>query len=308
MTSDTVLITDSKTFEPPTQRSTTKKIGAETIGKNTTHGNHSHITKTTVTIETFNCHGFKESSDFILNRLSDVDFLCLTETWLRPQESNLINSLLIDHSNTRYEVFNKCGMTYSDNDLNGRPYGGLSVICRKNDQLCFSMLPCDSERICPILISDKRDNPLHIIVNVYMPYFDKSKNSQTDLFIETIDILQSFIDNYSGLAPIKLVGDFNAQLPTQKVAEKHLWERKGCYTKHSKILQDFLSANSLFTVDRWFDQTTNYTYFNIKRNVYTWLDHVISSQHCVNDIISCDIIPLDEHNVSDHLPIRTTFY
>ena len=117
------------------------------------------------------------------------------------------------------------------------------------DCLCFSMLPCDSNRICPVLITDKKENPLHIIVNVYMPYFDKSKKSQTDLFIDTLDSLQSFIDSYSGLAPIKLLGDFNAQLPTQKVAEKYLWERKGCFNKHSKLLQDFICANSLISVD-----------------------------------------------------------
>lgn len=70
------------------------------------------------------------------------------------------------------------------------------------------------------------------------------------------------------------------------------------------MLNDFIVGNDLSIVDHIFHQNNQYTYFNISRNIHTWIDHVFSTQYDVCDIKSCDIIPLDVLNVSDHLPIR----
>ena len=45
-----------------------------------------------------------------------------------------------------------------------------------------------------------------------MPFFNGSSH-QMELFIETVDIMQSFLDQYATVAPIKIVGDYNVQLP-----------------------------------------------------------------------------------------------
>ena len=47
-----------------------------------------------------------------------------------------------------------------------------------------------------------------------------------------------------------------------------------------------------------------YTYFNIPRNINTWIDHVISTEYDVSSVEMCTILPLNPDNVSDHLPIR----
>ena len=53
-----------------------------------------------------------------------------------------------------------------------------------------------------------------------MPYYS-GKGDQTDLYVETIDALQAVVDQYASIAPIKIIEDLNAQLPTsEKLANK----------------------------------------------------------------------------------------
>ena len=39
-----------------------------------------------------------------------------------------------------------------------------------------------------------------------------------------------------------------------------------------------------------------------------WIDHCFIFSHDVNSLISCNIVQLDGDNLSDHLPIRTSFF
>ena len=84
--------------------------------KTTTIGDINHP-KLTISVESFNCHGFKESCDFILSRLVYTDFMCLSETWTKPSELHLIQNIINEHSvskNNTYIVFSKSGMTEDD--------------------------------------------------------------------------------------------------------------------------------------------------------------------------------------------------
>ena len=53
-----------------------------------------------------------------------------------------------------------------------------------------------------------------------------------------------------------------------------------------------------------FYQKTSYTYFNIPRKVRKWIDYVFSKNYDVCDTNRCDIVLLDDGNVSGHLAIR----
>ncbi len=55
-----------------------------------------------------------------------------------------------------------------------------------------------------------------------------------------------------------------------------------------------------------FYQNVKYTYFNIPRDMHTWIDHVFSTTYDFCDIQMCHIIDIEEGNVSGHLPIRMT--
>ena len=44
--------------------------------------------------EQFNCHGFKQCADYILKCIANCDVMCLSETWLRQNELQLIEKSL----------------------------------------------------------------------------------------------------------------------------------------------------------------------------------------------------------------------
>ena len=107
-----------------------------------------------------------------------------------------------------------------------------------------------------------------------MPYYS-GKGDQTDLYVETIDALQAVVDQYASIAPIKIIGDLNAQLP---VAADHLHRQK-----------------------------VNYTYFCHENSTYTWIDHIICERRETTKISSCHIIPEEPGNNSDHLPVQLKY-
>ena len=272
---------------------------------NNTPGSGQTHTKPIV-IECFNSHGFKESLDFISNRLSTCDFMCLSETWIKPSELNLIQRCLDEHvvSNVnKFIVFNKTGMLDEDEHSPGRPYGGVAIICKILHGFSYELIKCDNRRIIGVLIKDNNDNPIHLIISTYFPFYDKGNRSQTDEYIECIEALQATVDEYADSVPVKILGDFNVQLP-RSCTLPHNWHKLTGFNGHSRILNDFIQGNSLKVLDHMYSQAVNYTYFNIPRKIYTWIDHILSTEGDVDYVDSCKIIPLDEHNVGDHLLIR----
>ena len=56
--------------------------------------NSKHHSKISISVESLNCKGFRQSSDYIFERLASCDIMCLSENWLRPQEQSLIETSL----------------------------------------------------------------------------------------------------------------------------------------------------------------------------------------------------------------------
>jgi hypothetical protein len=108
-----------------------------------------------------------------------------------------------------------------------------------------------------------------------------------------------------------VLGDFNVQLPNRDQLDAKWYRAKG-FNTHGRIAYDFISANNMLVADFMFPQKPMtpcpHTYFCAKRNVYTWIDHIVTSDYDSNSIEDCQIIPLEAGNVSDHLPIQLTFY
>ena len=57
----------------------------------------------------YNCKGFNSSVMYILSLMKSCDILCLTETWLRPDELNLVERVFNDNTdfNASFSVFAK---------------------------------------------------------------------------------------------------------------------------------------------------------------------------------------------------------
>ena len=45
-----------------------------------------------------------------------------------------------------------------------------------------------------------------------MSFYDSGNTSNTDQYIDTIDVLHTMMNKYSAECPVKMVGDFNTQL------------------------------------------------------------------------------------------------
>ena len=54
----------------------------------------------TLTCEHYNCHGFKQAGDYVMERLVINDVVCLTETWLRPYELFVVHDTIRKYSDS----------------------------------------------------------------------------------------------------------------------------------------------------------------------------------------------------------------
>ena len=211
----------------------------------------------------FNCKALKQNIDYIANLLTDCDILCLTETWLRPGELSGIKLWLNSHlklQNIQFHVFAKSAMEEIAENYKGRPYGGVAIMCKKNKMVNFKELDSPGNRTLVVGIFDLHNKPVDVICNVYMPYYSTGNADQMEEFVATVDVLQSVLDRYSSLGPVKFVGDFNTQLPSTTPASKTWYRSKG-FTKYSMILDNFMCANGLGAVDLQHKSHISYTYF-----------------------------------------------
>ena len=109
--------------------------------------------ETVLTCEQFNCHGFKQSSDYVYRRLQQCDILCLTETWLKPAELPIIQETIRKYSpilGKNCMVFSKSGMENTDHSYTGRPYGGLCIIVKKTHRYSARLIESPSDRIVTV--------------------------------------------------------------------------------------------------------------------------------------------------------------
>ena len=187
-------------------------------------------------------------------------------------------------------------------EYTGRPFGGVSIVCKQRDGVYPYEIGIESDRIVAIGVKDGFGKLVQIVISVYMPHFDGTAR-QTAVFVETIDALQCFLDTHGNTAPIFICGDLNVQLPRSDFIDPN-WCRRPGYNRHSSIMYDFMQTNDLLVTDFLYDQNVSYTYFCNSRNIFTWIDHVLvvrSNRHLVK---TCQIVPPSSGNVSDHLPLR----
>ena len=102
-----------------------------------------------------------------------------------------------------------------------------------------------------------KQRPILTLIGVYMPFYSGSKD-QLELYVETLDLLQSILDKFAQDIPIMFLGDFNAQLPQQSYIQNN-WYRCNKFNQQSVLLYDFIYDNSLIVSNFCFNQNINYT-------------------------------------------------
>ena len=230
----------------------------------------------------FNAKGFKQSHVYVSKLLSNCDIVGVSETWLRPGELSSIKDIMMKspHLYTTADeditVYAKSSMVNIDPGYCGRPYGGMAMICRRKHNLTYDEIDIQSDRIIGVKVCNN-DNIVQIVLCLYMPYFN-GDNTQTELYIEVLDILQTIIDQYGATCPIHILGDINVQLPASDILNKSWFKVKG-FNKHSRIMYDFIKDNNMYVVDFSFSQSVPYTYYCHTAAKYTWIDHCLNTVH-----------------------------
>ena len=117
-----------------------------------------------------------------------------------PFETNVLDNIHLD--------FNNFSISSVKNDLNiliGRPYGGLSILCRKELNIIGNITFLDDDRLLAFMIN--LDNVKYLFVNLYLPYFCDENLADYTMYMGK---LENIIEEHEVNA-IALIGDFNAE-------------------------------------------------------------------------------------------------
>ena len=199
----------------------------------------------------FNCNGLKSSISYISKLLVKNDIIFLSEHWLQVGEISSVIGIFSD---------GVCFLKSSVNPevvLKGRPYGGVGFICRMLPGIIYKQIECHSDRIHGIQIISNHKVIL-TVYSVYMLYENHSKE-QLELYMDTLDKLQSMLDDSSAKTPILHVGDVNTVLP-QTTELNNLWYKKRPFSYRSYLLFEFLYENDLIVANFHFTQDKNFTF------------------------------------------------
>lgn len=182
----------------------------------------------------------------------------------------------------------------------GRPRGGVALVCRRCTGRSFRTIDCDDARLCGVTISDQGKPLLHII-GCYMPYWNSS-GANVEEYATVISKLDAIISSLQPSAPVILVGDFNCALsPLPAVLRPSVWHRLQGFTPNSAMMQDLLEDNGLVIAEFHYPQAVSYTY--ARCGCQSHIDHIAISQRVMSDVQSCAILPPDQDNLSPHLPL-----
>ena len=257
----------------------------------------------------YNCHGFKQSCDYIMKQLISCDIMCLSETWLRPAENNAIQSLVNSHpslSKYRFAVFNKSGMDNVDASYMGRPFGGTAIILKNHPTYFPREIDVPSDRIVAVGLYDHVGTLIDVIVSVYLPFFNPADPYSVQNYVEAIDVLQTVLDKYASQASVQIMGDFNAKLPMSAKLHK-LWFKKEGFNNNSSILYDFITSNKLCAADFMFKQSVDFTFYCYASGHFSWIDHALCLSKDLSLVHECAILSPEPCNTSDHLPVKMQF-
>ena len=207
------------------------------------------------------------------------DLIFLQEIWLFKFELNLISTILPE-----FEAYGISAIQDSEEIINGRPYGGLAILIRKQYRPICDFQTFDDSRLLAVTISSSIGK--YCFINVYMPY---QHDDNYGTFMECIGKLSATIVDFD-MCNFIILGDFNSAVDTPFESE----------------LVEFCSSYDLIISDyhRYGRDSGQFTYVSDAHNSTSWLDHIICSYDDNSKISSINI--LDKLPGSDHLPLQMT--
>ena len=131
------------------------------------------------------------------------DLIFLQEIWLFKFELNLISTIYPE-----FEAYRISAIQDSEEIINGRPYGGLVILIRKQYRPICDFQTFDDSRLLAVTISSSIEK--YCFIKVYMPY---QHDGNYGTFMECIGKLSATIVD-SDMCNFIILCDFNSAVDT----------------------------------------------------------------------------------------------
>ena len=162
-------------------------------------------------VTSYNCRNLKSSIDNVRQLCDTHDIIFLQETWLTNDELSLLKCLHVD--------FYADGVSAMDTTSGiqiGRPFGGIGMLWRKSIGACIQVHKYNDNRIMGIEFDN--GNRQLLAVNIYMPYDNRSRNSDNyDEFMGCMGMVHSIIQESDVSTGVYVIGDWNAEISANSV-------------------------------------------------------------------------------------------
>ena len=245
---------------------------------------------------TYNHHGFNQGALHLrqLCEIGKYDIICIQEHWLTPDKLVYLKSF-----SNNYLVFGKSAMetTISAGFLRGRPFGGTSIMIKKQFSHIIKNVFTE-DRFVILFLSDSC-----VFISVYMPVDDgtmESLNILIDILSSISNILDTFAQKF-----VFFAGDFKVNL-----------SRK---SKQSLLIQEFmckfaiqpgdLIASTLVNCDNSTDNANNFfTFSNEKQGIFSKIDYICCSNALIGYMKSyCSVDSALNHSTVFQYPCYYLF-
>lgn len=241
-----------------------------------------------------NVRGFSDRKEFLSERCNSDPHLiqCIQEHWLPPPFKKKAGTNALRSVHPDFEAFSTSAMKKAEeNEIRrGRGFGGTGFIYPKS--ISGSIKPLvkyNHERLTAMELSCETSQI--IIINVYMPFLDRTKLQETITnYDEMIGLIDYIMEERSD-AKFVILGDFNCNIFD---------------TSHpfSSSLNDFLNSRDLkCTFEKMNDFHINDSYTRFDSRSRSLLDYIFVSPGLI-DLVHCVSIKEYHNNFSDHLPIE----
>ena len=203
--------------------------------------------------------------------LNKCDVLFLQEHWLSAGQLSCLNTLSSSHASIGVSCFGFSKV------LQGRPYGGCSILWRQG--MCDTILcvdTCSNRFVQSVVLSHLGKYCL------LMPICLVTQMSPGEL-----SSYRNIASNNDAL--VVFGGDFNVYFTRD-------WP-------NARVLADFCQRFNLYSVNTHSSNTIGYTY-NFNMQYFHVLDHILVSELLYNEAVCSAEVCHDIDNTSDHDPVR----
>ena len=246
---------------------------------------HDRTNYNDLSVISYNCDGFKTSSDYVKQLLNTYkpDFLFLQETWLLDNQINLLGDL-----NDNY-LFSGVSGCEPDKMLKGRPYGGVAILWTNNIAQHIMPIHTHSKRItgCKYMCG----NEIILFLTVYMPCDNQSITVINDEYVDLIQEVQTVCENIN---PSRVIigGDWNTSI-NRNNAQTNVFKR-------------FLDINNLDICWNSVNAIQTVTYDNNNLGHQSCIDHFVTTMNVFDNITNCVVLDSVD-NLSCHKPVLLQF-